>query len=705
MCPIPHRITKLSASACIESHQHVISFILHHAVPPGRLDYYARYQRSCRHFDSRAPSWRSSPSVPIRIRGHTWQPIQVCHVLGVTSQLSPNSLDRSEDPWLKSLLCSQLEEEFLLHSLPLRLALPDHMVGLIEPTAWARSTLDSLPVNAAAGVGELLRGFPGVFRHGSLRFGVFSLRGVRVKQGKRRGIVGLCVLRRAVLDHVAAVLDHAAVVLDQRLPVQGHAAAVLDQRLQQCSFCSSVVSFLSCTSLPQGMPQALEVEMADRRDWGGGGEDPEESTQRMIERIWESLTDIRMRMDQQAPVPPATVPPVAGVPVAPVAPPSRVEHPGFSACERGSGGRRVLNATTVPVAFLLPLGNCGRLHVRRVSRAWRPADVSFVKATPRTGELLRGFPGVFRRGSLRFGVFSLRGVRVKRGKRRGIVGLCVLSGGSTTPTVVTCLVGCPRFFVSQAVSSGFVPLGEFPTEPVTSEAHPYSPQARARRRFRYRLPVQGHAAAELDQRLQQCSFRSSVVSFLSCTSLPRAMADKSKLSTTQKTAQGKNTSIVEMATQRSIPDRAKAHTLGLKTNEVIEDLYKTMQDQLALVENLLLKVETIRTNTARRVAEVDKKAMEAEEAHVTTKVQITTLAEEEHAKDIAEYCKLGDDVEDEDIEEADAKDEGMAEAIDGGLATAIKEGLEATIKVIIANKLVAPDTEETQVGTEDVVVA
>ncbi|MQL83051.1 hypothetical protein Taro_015520 [Colocasia esculenta] len=53
---------------------------------------------------------------------------------------------------------------------------------------------------------------------------------------------------------------------------------------------------------------------------------------------------------------------------------------------------------------------------------------------------------------------------------------------STTPTVVTSPVGCPRFFVSQAVSSGLCPapvvlvcsvLGEFPTEPVTSEAHPY----------------------------------------------------------------------------------------------------------------------------------------------------------------------------------------------------------------------------------------
>ncbi|MQM15028.1 hypothetical protein Taro_047960 [Colocasia esculenta] len=68
-------------------------------------------------------------------------------------------------------------------------------------------------------------------------------------------------------------------------------------------------------------------KMADRRDWGGGGDDSEESTQRMIERIWESLTDIRARMDQQVPVPPVAVPPGDGeaVPVAPV--PQRVEVP------------------------------------------------------------------------------------------------------------------------------------------------------------------------------------------------------------------------------------------------------------------------------------------------------------------------------------------------------------------------------------------
>ncbi|MQL85126.1 hypothetical protein Taro_017642 [Colocasia esculenta] len=65
------------------------------------------------------------------------------------------------------------------------------------------------------------------------------------------------------------------------------------------------------------------VVMADRRNWGGGGDDPEESTQRMIERIWESLTDIWMRMDQQAPVPPVTG---EAVPVAPVQPPLGVER-------------------------------------------------------------------------------------------------------------------------------------------------------------------------------------------------------------------------------------------------------------------------------------------------------------------------------------------------------------------------------------------
>ncbi|MQL86809.1 hypothetical protein Taro_019361 [Colocasia esculenta] len=73
--------------------------------------------------------------------------------------------------------------------------------------------------------------------------------------------------------------------------------------------------------------QSKKFEMTDRRDWGGGGDDPEESTQRMIERIWESHTDIRARMDQQALVLPVAVPPGNGetVPVAPV--PQRVEVP------------------------------------------------------------------------------------------------------------------------------------------------------------------------------------------------------------------------------------------------------------------------------------------------------------------------------------------------------------------------------------------
>ncbi|MQL84912.1 hypothetical protein Taro_017414 [Colocasia esculenta] len=95
-----------------------------------------------------------------------------------------------------------------------------------------------------------------------------------------------------------------------RRPVQSRAVAVQGRYLQLCSSSSRKIS-----------------GMTDRRDWGGGGDDPEENTQRMIERIWESLMDIWARMDQQAPVPPVAVPPGDGeaVPIAPV--PPRVEVP------------------------------------------------------------------------------------------------------------------------------------------------------------------------------------------------------------------------------------------------------------------------------------------------------------------------------------------------------------------------------------------
>ncbi|MQM08800.1 hypothetical protein Taro_041658 [Colocasia esculenta] len=78
-------------------------------------------------------------------------------------------------------------------------------------------------------------------------------------------------------------------------------------------------------------------------------------------------------------------------------------------------------------------------------------------------------------------------------------------------------------FTASVLVYGLLELGEFPTEPVTSEAHPYSPQVKARRRFCYHLPVQGRVVAVLGQHPQQCSFRSSAVSFFSCTSLPRGM--------------------------------------------------------------------------------------------------------------------------------------------------------------------------------------
>ncbi|MQM18570.1 hypothetical protein Taro_051565 [Colocasia esculenta] len=69
-----------------------------------------------------------------------------------------------------------------------------------------------------------------------------------------------------------------------RCPVQGRVVAVQGQYLQRSSSSSialQLFTFFSCTS-----GYAPEIsEMADRRDWGGGGDDPGESTQRMIGRI------------------------------------------------------------------------------------------------------------------------------------------------------------------------------------------------------------------------------------------------------------------------------------------------------------------------------------------------------------------------------------------------------------------------------------
>ncbi|MQL98458.1 hypothetical protein Taro_031172 [Colocasia esculenta] len=48
-------------------------------------------------------------------------------------------------------------------------------------------------------------------------------------------------------------------------------------------------------------------------------------------------------------------------------------------------------------------------------------------------------------------------------------------------------------------------LGEFPTEPVTREAHPYPPQVRARRTSHDRRLAQGRAVAVQGQYLQRCT--------------------------------------------------------------------------------------------------------------------------------------------------------------------------------------------------------
>ncbi|MQM16398.1 hypothetical protein Taro_049353, partial [Colocasia esculenta] len=116
-----------------------------------------------------------------------------------------------------------------------------------------------------------------------------------------------------------------------RRPVRSHVVAVQGQHLHQCSASARSLETDSdqvhyrFNGLGRGVPSQLKFEMADRRDWGGGGDDPEESTLRMIERIWESLTDIQRRMDQQVPVQPVAVPSGDGETV-PIVPPG-VEVP------------------------------------------------------------------------------------------------------------------------------------------------------------------------------------------------------------------------------------------------------------------------------------------------------------------------------------------------------------------------------------------
>ncbi|MQL86303.1 hypothetical protein Taro_018833, partial [Colocasia esculenta] len=137
----------------------------------------------------------------------------------------------------------------------------------------------------------------------------------------------------------------------------------------------------------------------------------------------------------------------------------------FTVYERGSEGRRILNATVLHVVFLLPSLSDRRLHARRVSSAGQHADVSFGKVTAYPvafrsrrrvllsgGKVLRRFAGRFgglevflacscredlawsggnagrvlfftffakaiRLVRARFDEFSLRGRYVERGKR------------------------------------------------------------------------------------------------------------------------------------------------------------------------------------------------------------------------------------------------------------------------------------------------
>ncbi|MQL95945.1 hypothetical protein Taro_028616, partial [Colocasia esculenta] len=97
----------------------------------------------------------------------------------------------------------------------------------------------------------------------------------------------------------------------------------------------------------------------------------------------------------------------------------------FSACERDKGMRRVLNATALVVAFLLPplsVDVCIRAKCRALGSA-RPG-----------GELLRDFLTIRGPGGV-LGALSPRGRCAERGKRRGISGFHVLREGGASALV------------------------------------------------------------------------------------------------------------------------------------------------------------------------------------------------------------------------------------------------------------------------------
>ncbi|MQM03965.1 hypothetical protein Taro_036755 [Colocasia esculenta] len=283
-----------------------------------------------------------------------------------------------------------------------------------------------------------------------------------------------------------------------RRPVQSCVAAELGQHLKQSSSSTLVVP--------------VEPEMADRRDWGGGGDETEETTQRVIERIWESLTDIRMRMDQQALVPPVAVSPGVGgvVPVAPVPPPLGVEVPLVAPVPppppmQTTFAGRVESAITWTeflgafndTFFPMQVQQAKREQFRTLQQGLRPElQTAVIPLLCRTVE-----EAAQRAATLE------RAVRTCLASKAG-------SGNFRLPQQSAGVVDAYRGYLSSWV----------PQVLLTSEAHTYSPQVRERRRFPYRCPVQSYVAAELGQHLHQSSSSTLVVPVV-----PRAFLNIRKL--------------------------------------------------------------------------------------------------------------------------------------------------------------------------------
>ncbi|MQM06761.1 hypothetical protein Taro_039589 [Colocasia esculenta] len=237
---------------------------------------------------------------------------------------------------------------------------------------------------------------------------------------------------------------------------------------------------------------------------------------------------------------------------------------------------------------------------------------------------------------------------------------------------------------------------------------------------------------------------------------PRPSADRSVDVTTSVASQLRSSghtgglSAIEWGRQ-VLSAEAKVPTSGVRSSQIIEDFYSSVQGVMAQFKGILYRVETSRASAKARlievgrklVAEKDLRAKEAERANKAearadkllnwwpTSVQkaiVEAVAEYRESDELKaevvklfrqgyDFClkhvrehfpnidvsKVVLDEEDDEKADDDNQDESIAAVVNDALATAVEGILEANVDDIIAGQPTVPVSEETHFGSGDVV--